>query len=171
MTPQTFWIVKNIAVSGSVGKGAFSLLEEASLLESTGFLSIETPPKWWSMEYPLMAPIKVFSGDLMTSKVWLANCAYSAWHNDTNDTNFNDTNHFSSGHDIQVQTSTVYEYKTFNFLPKEDFLLFDVMACNNIHLSLAETPGEFTKNAYEVVIGGWDNTRYHACLKLMSMSG
>lgn len=44
--------------------------------------------------------------------------------------------------------------------PKQESFLFEVEACSDVHLMLSPTPGFVDATNYEVVIGGWTNTRY-----------
>lgn len=38
-------------------------------------------------------------------------------------------------------------------------LIFWVKACNDAHILLQSIPGSMTDQAFEIVIGGWGNTR------------
>ena len=42
--------------------------------------------------------------------------------------------------------------------PKHDNFVFEVQACSDVHVVLCDTPF-LTAGAYEVVIGGWTNSR------------
>ena len=43
--------------------------------------------------------------------------------------------------------------------PASQHFAFEVQACNDVHLALSTTPGDSTQMTYEVVIGGYANTR------------
>jgi hypothetical protein len=40
-----------------------------------------------------------------------------------------------------------------------NYLEFEVMACNDAHIALTQSPGNTSYNTFEVVIGGWGNTK------------
>ena len=44
--------------------------------------------------------------------------------------------------------------------PKHENFRFEAQACSDLHLLLSPTPGFVDASAYEVVIGGWNNTKY-----------
>ncbi|ELU12991.1 hypothetical protein CAPTEDRAFT_114616, partial [Capitella teleta] len=50
-------------------------------------------------------------------------------------------------------------YGYYEVTPSKGHFLFSASACNDIHLALAEEPGVYSANAYEIVIGGWENTQ------------
>ena len=64
-----------------------------------------------------------------------------------------------TGYRFRLNTPITYDYTTFAFTTMKDYFLFDVIACNDVHLGLATTPGVYDKEMYEIVIGGWDNTK------------
>ena len=47
-----------------------------------------------------------------------------------------------------------YDYSSYAISPVLEYFIFDVMACNDIHVAMALTPLLFTENTYEIVIGG-----------------
>ena len=60
-----------------------------------------------------------------------------------------------------MRTNDHFSYEPIMLAPKESYFTFDLMACSDGHIALSLTPGLFTQDTYEVVIGGWDNKRYH----------
>ena len=58
-----------------------------------------------------------------------------------------------------VTTPATYDYGSLWVVPESSPFVFDVRSCGGVHLALVATPGEVDRNAYEVTIGGWDNTR------------
>jgi len=52
-----------------------------------------------------------------------------------------------------------YSYEYVWFTPISNYLTFKVRTCNDAHVLLASTITDITSNAYEVVLGGYDNTK------------
>ena len=58
-------------------------------------------------------------------------------------------------------TATNNDYDNIVVAPKSEILEFDILACSDVHIALSDTftsAESFTD--YEIVIGGWGNTRY-----------
>ena len=58
-------------------------------------------------------------------------------------------------------TATNTDYDNIVVAPKNKILEFDILACSDVHIALSDTlttAESFTD--YEIVIGGWGNTRY-----------
>jgi hypothetical protein len=68
--------------------------------------------------------------------------------------------HYSPGHVLGVTTLKVYEYASTVLAPRQQYFEFSAAACSDVHVALAEDARDIDGgSAYEVVIGGWDNTR------------
>ena len=52
-----------------------------------------------------------------------------------------------------------YQYDHLWVVPHDHYLEFELMACSDGHIALAETPGIWTEGTYEIVIGGWTNSK------------
>ena len=60
-----------------------------------------------------------------------------------------------------VQTpSEDYKYDHFWIAPHDYCIGFSAMACSDVYVALSEIPGVFEDQMYEIVIGGWDNSKY-----------
>ena len=61
---------------------------------------------------------------------------------------------------MQISTHSEYLYNQtwFSVLGKKRFS-FSVKACSDVHVALANIPGEGTFMTYEIVLGGWGNTK------------
>ena len=61
---------------------------------------------------------------------------------------------------LWVQTSKQYGYRFAwkTALYKSKFFTFELMACGEGYVSLAQTPGISNHDAYEILIGGWYNS-------------
>ena len=59
-------------------------------------------------------------------------------------------------------TTTEYGYNQawINTAPAGPVFVFSVRACSDVHLALAEFASVEDNAAYQVVIGGWDNSKY-----------
>ena len=60
-----------------------------------------------------------------------------------------------------VYTPEGYDYNRIWLATKGHHLEFEVLACSDIHISLSDDFGlqESGSNNYEIVIGGWSNSR------------
>ena len=59
-----------------------------------------------------------------------------------------------------VYTPEGYDYNRVWLMPKTESLEFDVVACSDIHIALLGDPGNTDPDrVYEIVIGGFDNTK------------
>ena len=47
-------------------------------------------------------------------------------------------------------------------IPSRDYIQFEVMTCSDVQVALSATPGDSLHNTHEVVIGGFENTRYES---------
>lgn len=56
-------------------------------------------------------------------------------------------------------TTTTYQYTTRNCFPSTGFLLLNVKAANDAHISLGNNQNWDTDDRYEIVLGGWANTQ------------
>ncbi|OWF45039.1 C3 and PZP-like alpha-2-macroglobulin domain-containing protein 8 [Mizuhopecten yessoensis] len=72
---------------------------------------------------------------------------------------------FSTGEDVELSTSTTYQYTlltqygyVFTPSPQANCITFQVKACHDAHIGLFESEDDLV-NRYNVVIGGWINTR------------
>jgi hypothetical protein len=52
-----------------------------------------------------------------------------------------------------------YEYKYNVITTSDDKLSFTVKACNDAHIMLQTVPGNTDATHFEIVIGGWSNSR------------
>ena len=52
-----------------------------------------------------------------------------------------------------------HKYESTWFAPKEEYFQFTFQGCNDLHVALCEVPEVYEANCYEIVVGGWDNTR------------
>ena len=68
--------------------------------------------------------------------------------------------HFNSGDTVEIDTHSRYSYNTswLDVVGKASFE-FQIQACSDVHLALARIPGEAAVQSYEVVIGGWQNSK------------
>ena len=65
-----------------------------------------------------------------------------------------------SGNVFSITTpGNSYDYTKNLIAPRETYFEFDVIACSDVHLALAENVMNVADKSYEIVIGGWDNTR------------
>ena len=57
---------------------------------------------------------------------------------------------------------TTQDYKYLNWFSVEhkDYLYFGVRACSDVHILLTEKIGFQNGFSYEIVLGGWSNSRY-----------
>ena len=61
---------------------------------------------------------------------------------------------------LDVDTHSRYAYNTsWVDVVGKSSMVFQVKACSDVHLALARIPGEAQVQAYEVVIGGWENSK------------
>ena len=64
------------------------------------------------------------------------------------------------GHQLSIDTPVDYRYQyMWKSVERRSFLSFKVRACNDVHVALAEEMGRTDTSMYEIVIGGWENTR------------
>ena len=66
---------------------------------------------------------------------------------------------FLIGNTYSFRTPGVDRFGDIWIVPRQNHVLFDVMACSDVQIALAATPGGSVQDAHEVVIGGSDNTR------------
>jgi Farnesoic acid 0-methyl transferase len=52
-----------------------------------------------------------------------------------------------------------YDYTYHTLIPKDDRLSFSVKGCNDAHIMTQTVPGSTVDKHFEIVIGGWTNTR------------
>ncbi|CAH1794507.1 unnamed protein product [Owenia fusiformis] len=66
---------------------------------------------------------------------------------------------------LMGQSSTLFTPNDYAFshgyleVDDKTWMIFDVQACSDAHLALAATSDDFSKNTYEIVIGGWSGTK------------
>ena len=65
-------------------------------------------------------------------------------------------NHVTSG----VMTDDKYDYQMVNMAGWDNYALLDIMACREAHVALADQADVHNANVYEILIGGYQNTRY-----------
>ena len=63
------------------------------------------------------------------------------------------------GFSYMLATGPSYGYTSVILAPAFDHFLFNIMACSDAHLALSEKRDFSYQNAYEVVIGGSNNTK------------
>ena len=61
--------------------------------------------------------------------------------------------------EMEAYTGTNYEYKLWSSVEHRQHMFFAVVACSDVHILLSEGLNRKWGFAYEVVIGGWNNTR------------
>ena len=64
-----------------------------------------------------------------------------------------------SGNKYHFATPDEYTYQRATISPKRNNFLFSVQACNDAHVTLSTNVGDTNSLTYEVVIGGFENTR------------
>jgi hypothetical protein len=69
---------------------------------------------------------------------------------------------FFSGNIYELHTrddGNAYQYNYSIITVWDERLSFSVKACNDAHIMLQTVPGSTTDKHFEIVIGGWSNTR------------
>ena len=67
---------------------------------------------------------------------------------------------------IYTPDDSSYDYSYITTSRSRSWASFSVKACFGVSVALAATPGDINTNTYEVVLGGWGNTRsvgMHSC--------
>lgn len=59
---------------------------------------------------------------------------------------------------VSTHTQHLYNQTWFSVVGKTSARL-SVMACSDVHLALANIPGEGDTRTYEITLGGWANTK------------
>ena len=60
---------------------------------------------------------------------------------------------------MDAYTDKNFGYKTWTTVEHRQFIFFESWACSDVHVLLSERLNQHHGFSYEVVIGGWNNTR------------
>lgn len=61
--------------------------------------------------------------------------------------------------EMEAITSVDFNYQLWTTVEHRQYMLFGVMACSDVHILLSERLNKQHGFSYEIVIGGWNNTR------------